>query len=183
MIIRGFLLASFVAAGLWLAAPAYAEMPTLAQIEGLIGAAKQKNSGPLAEFAGIYDLEKTCRPLKNRDLMLGVAWLQAKWVTWFEGDDFVFVQLLAPKNEIRGKLKFREDYIEPGGHTIKLYDVTWKSGSTDIMAFLPDQQLFDFKRNGKGFSANYTVRCHNEDQLLAAAREILELSRPSSNDH
>lgn len=174
MKIRRLRFAGFLAASLWPAAPAHAEMPTQVQIEALLNEAKQKNSGPLAEFAGLYDLEKTCRPLEHPDGLLGAIWLRTKWVTWFEDYDFVFVQLLAPKNVIRGKLKFRENYTAPNGDAVKLYDVTWRDGATDIMAFLPDRQFFDIKVKGKDFSAKYTVRCRNEEQILAAAREILE---------
>ncbi|HLH91565.1 MAG TPA: hypothetical protein VKX28_24210 [Xanthobacteraceae bacterium] len=147
----------------------------MAQIQSLLDNARKSNSGPLAEFAGIYDLGKTCARLENPDHLSGTLWLLSKWLTWFEGDDFVFVQLLAPKNLVRGKLKFREDFTDRSGHSVKLYDVTWRSGKTDILAFLPDRQFFDVKVEGKNFSANYTVRCRNEAELLAGVREIVEL--------
>ncbi len=167
MKIRRSLLAGLIVACLWPAAHALGDGPALAQIQALVGASKQKNSGPLAEFAGLYDLLKSCRPPAHADMLISTLWLQTKWVIWFEGDDLVFAQLLAPANVLRGKMEFRQDYTAPGGGpTIKLYGVAWKS-STDIVAFLPDRELFGGKFAGGEFTATYTVRCRNEDQLLA----------------
>jgi hypothetical protein len=175
MKIRTWLLAALAVAWLWPARQVLAEGVSLAQIQALVAQSKQKNSGPFAGFAGIYDLLKSCRPLEHPDVLLGTSWLQTKWVVWFEGDSIVFVQFLAPTNVIRGTLKFKQDYSERGAGTVKLYDVTWERGSTEVMAFLPDRELFDIKLEGGKFSAKYTLRCRNDDQLLGWAGDILRV--------
>jgi hypothetical protein len=102
-------------------------------------------------------------------------WLMAKWVVWFEGDDILFVTFPAPANVGRGTLKFRQDYTVSRGRTVKLYDVTWNGGDTDIVAFLPDRELFDGKFRFGKYTANYALRCNNEDQILDSTAEILRL--------
>ena len=179
MKLRKWLAAGLVAAVLGPAAPARAgERPTLAQIQALVSGYKQKSSGPLASFAGVYDLLKTCRPLEVQDGLMATVWLQGKWVVWFEGDELVFVQFLAPANVVRGTLKFKRDYAAPDGRTVKFYDVTWKGGDTEVVAFLPDRELFDVKFEGNDFTAAYTLRCRNEDQMLGWAGEAVQAMGP-----
>jgi hypothetical protein len=55
------LLAGLTVACLWSAAHA-AESPKLAQIKAVVGEYRQKSFGPLAGFAGVYDISKTCQP-------------------------------------------------------------------------------------------------------------------------
>src|SRR5262249_5454820 len=122
MKMRSWLLTGVTAAAwLWPATHA-AERPTLA-IQALVSASKQKNSGPLAQFAGVYDVAKSCKPMEDADGLLGTLWLTSKWVVWFEGDDLVFAQFLAPGNVVHGTLKFKRDYAQPRGPTLKLYEV------------------------------------------------------------
>ncbi len=175
MNIRTALLAGLTAACLGPAAPAAAESPQLAQIKAVVGAARQNSSGPLAEFSGVYDILKSCRPPDSPDAALGAMWLIAKSVIWFEGDDILVARFVNPAKVDRGTLKFKQDYTVPPGRTVKLYDVTWNAGSTDIMAFLPDRDLFDGKFEGRKFTFNYALRCRNEDQILGVTAEILQL--------
>jgi hypothetical protein len=120
----------------------------------------------LAGFAGVYDVLKSCRRLELVDVPLGTMWLMTKWVVWFEGDDLVFVQFLAPGNVVRGKLKFRQDYTSPDRRTVKLYDVVWQGGDTEIVSFLPDREIFGGKFGGKTLTFNYARRCGDEKQIL-----------------
>lgn len=176
MRIRTLLLAGLAAAWLWPAAQAAAEESAqLAQIKARISEARQKSSGPFAEFAGVYDILKSCRPPQQLDAALGAQWLIAKSVFWFEGDDILFFKFISPAKLERGTLKFKQDYAIARDRPIKLYDVIWKAGGTDIMAFLPDRDLFDGKFFGKKFTFNYGLRCGNEDQILVTTEKILRL--------
>jgi hypothetical protein len=177
MKIRTLSLAGLTAAWLWPAVHAAAEESAqLAQIKARISDARQKSSGPFAEFAGVYDILKSCRrPPEYADAALGTMWLIAKSVFWFEGDDIVFFKFISPTNAERATLKFKQDYAIARDRTIKLYDVAWKAGGTDIMAFLPDRDLFDGKFIGRKFTFNYALRCGNEDQILDATAAILRV--------
>lgn len=175
MNIRTLLLAGLAAVCLWPAAHAAAESAKLAQIRARIGDARQTSSGPLAGFAGVYDILKSCQPPEHMEPIGGTMWLIAKSVIWFEGDDMLFIPFTNPAKVERGTLKFKQDYTIPPGRTVKLYDVTWKAGDTDIMAFLADRDLFDGKFVGKKFTFNYALRCGNEDQIIESTGEILRL--------
>jgi len=86
MNIRTALLAGLTAACLWSAGHAAAEESTqLAQIKARVSEARQQSSGPFAEFAGVYDILKSCRPPERLDPTLGAQWLIAKSVFRFEG--------------------------------------------------------------------------------------------------
>jgi len=179
MKIRTALLAGLTAAGLWSAGHAAAEESTqLAQIKARVSEARQQSSGPFAEFAGVYDILKSCRPPERLDPALGVQWLIAKSVFRFEDDDIVFFKFISPAKAERATLKFKQDYAIARDRTVKLYDVIWQAGGTDIMAFLPDRDLFDGKFVGRKFSFNYALRCGNEDQILDSTAEILRLMNP-----
>jgi hypothetical protein len=178
MNIRTALLAGLTAACLWPAAHAAAESAQLAQIKARIGEARQNSSGPLAGFAGVYDILKSCRPVEHPDAALGAMWLIVKSVIWFEGDDILFASFTNPAKVERGKLKFKQDYTIPPRQPVKLYDLTWTAGDTDLVAFLSDRDLFDGKFIGRTFTFNYALRCSNEDQILGWTEEILRLIGP-----
>jgi hypothetical protein len=176
MNIRTALLAGLTAACLWPAGHAAAEENAqLAQIKARISEARQKSSGPFAEFAGVYDIDKSCRPPEHLDAVWGTMWLIAKSVFWFEGDDILFFKFISPAKLERATLKFKRDYAIAPDRTVKLYDVIWQAGGTDIMAFLRDRDLFDGKFVGKKFTFNYALRCRNEDQIIGTTAEILGL--------
>jgi len=176
MKIRTLLLVGLTAAWLWPAAHAAAEESAqLAQIKARVSDARQKSSGPLAEFAGVYDIDKSCRPPEHLDAAWGTMWLITKSVFWFEGDDIVFFKFISPANAERGTLKFKQDYAIARDRTVKLYEVIWKAGDTDIMAFLPDRDLFAGKFVGRKFTFDYALRCGNEDQIIDATTQILRL--------
>jgi hypothetical protein len=178
------LLAGLTVACLWSAAHA-AESPKLAQIKAVVGEYRQKSFGPLAGFAGVYDISKTCQPFVRKpaappnlpidDAFLGTKWMLAKSVIWFEGDDILFVEFVNPAKVDRGTLKFKQEYAMSSDLTVKLYDVKWNAGDTDIMAFLPDRDLFSGKFAGRTFSSDYALRCSNEDQIIGSTEEILRL--------
>jgi len=182
MKIRRSLLSGLIVACLWPAAHA-AESPQLAQIKARVSEARQKSFGPFASFAGVYDILKSCRPLGHPDrplsapdAPLGAQWLLTKSVIWFEGNDILHVKFVTPANVERGTLKFKQNYLmPPDGIIVKLYDVNWNAGDTDIMAFLPDRDLFDGKFDGRTFTFNYGLRCGNEDQIIGSTDEILRL--------
>src|SRR5690242_19277065 len=105
---RTSLLAGLVAACLWPAVHAAAEESAqLAQIKARVTDARQKSSGPLAEFAGVYDIDKSCRPPEHLNAVWDTMWLIAKSVFWFEGDDIVFFKFISPANAERATLKFK----------------------------------------------------------------------------
>lgn len=183
MKIRTSLLAGPIAACLWPAAQA-AESAKLAQIKAVISEYRQKSFGPLAGFAGVYDILKTCQPFVRRshapfadpaDAAVGTTWLLAKSVIWFEGDDMLFVGFVSATKVERATLKFKQDYAMSRDLTVKLYDVKWNAGDTDIMAFLPDRDLFGGRFAGRKFTFDYALRCGNEDQITGSTEEILRL--------
>jgi hypothetical protein len=174
MKIQASVLAGLIVACLWSVAHA-AESPKLAQIKAVISEYRQKNFGSLAGFAGVYDISKTCEPLGHPDVVLGTMWLLAKSVIWFEGEEILIVKFVTPTNVDRGTLKFKQDYAMSRDLTVKLYDVKWNAGDTDIMAFLPDRDLFGGKFSGRTFTFQYALRCANEDQIIGSAEEILRL--------
>ena len=172
MKIQTSLLVGLTVACLWPSAHA-AESPKLAQIKTLVSGYRQKSFGPFAHFAGVYDILKSCRP-SERDIGLGTEWLLAKSLIWFEGDNIIVVSFLTPAKVERGTLKFKQDYAMSRDLTIKLYDVNL-AGGTDIMAFLPDRDLFGGKFDGRKYDFYYAMRCANEDQIIESAEEILRL--------
>jgi hypothetical protein len=96
MRIRAVLLLCAAVGWLWPTVPTLAADDTLAQIEAMVRGYKQKGFGPFAGYAGVYDNLKSCKRLPTPDVLLGSVWLQTKWLTWFEGDDIVFIQFLVP---------------------------------------------------------------------------------------
>lgn len=182
MKIQTSLLAGLTATCLW--SVAHAESPKLAQIKAVISEYRQKNFGPLAGFAGVYDLSKTCQPFvrksappldKSDDAVFGTVWLLDKSVIWFEGNDILIVLFVSPTKVDRGTWKFKQDYSMSRDLTVKLYDVKWNAGDTDIMAFLPDRNLFNGKFAGRTYTSDYALRCSNEDQIIRSTEEILRL--------
>jgi len=97
------------------------ESAQLAQIKARVSEARQQSSGPFAEFAGVYDILKSCRPPERLDPALGVQWLIAKSVFRFEGDDLVFFKFISPAKAERATLKFKQDYAIARDRTVKLY--------------------------------------------------------------
>jgi hypothetical protein len=71
--------------------------------------------------------------------------------------------------------KFKQDYFMSRDHTVKLYDVRWDAGDPDIMAFLPNRDLFGGRFSGPTFTFQDAVRCGDEDQIIGSAGEILGL--------
>ena len=185
MKIQPSLLAGLTVACLWSVAHA-AESSQLAQIKAVVGEYRQKSFGPLAGFAGVYDISKTCKPFVRKksdaplnlpadDAVLGTMWLLAKSVIWFEGNDILIALFVSPTKVDRGTWKFKQDYAMSRDLTVKLYDVKWNAGDTDIMAFLPDRDLFGGKSSGRTFTFQYALRCANEDPIIGSAEEILRL--------
>jgi hypothetical protein len=182
MKIQTSLLAGLTAAYLWSVAHAV-ESPKLAQIKAVISEYRQKSFGPLAGFAGVYDISKTCQPFvrksapldKSNDAGFGTIWLLDKSVIWFEGNDILIVLFVSPTKVDRGTWKFKQDYSMSRDLTVKLYDVKWDAGDTDIMAFLPDRDLFSGKFTGRTYTSDYALRCSNEDQIIGSTEEILRL--------
>jgi len=161
------------------------ESSKLAQIKAVISEYRQKSFGPLAGSAGVYDIGKTCEPfVRNPDeplnlpadaAVLGTMWLLDKSVIWFEGNDILIVLFVSPTKVDRGTWKFKQDYTISRDLTVKLYDVKWNAGDTDIMAFLPDRDLFRGKFSGRTYTSDYALRCSNEDQIIKSTEEILRL--------
>jgi hypothetical protein len=102
-------------------------------------------------------------------------WLLDKSVIWFEGNDILIALFVSPSKVDRGTWKFRQDYAISRDLTVKLYDVKWNAGDTDIMAFLPDRDLFGGKFSDRTFTFDYAQRCSNEDQIIRSTEEILRL--------
>jgi hypothetical protein len=135
-----------------------------------------------------YDSSKTCQPFVRKpaaspnlpvdDAVFGTMWLLDKSVIWFEGNDVLIVLFISPTKVDRGTWKFKQDYAMSRDLTVKLYDVKWNSGDTDVMAFLPDRDLFGGKFAGRTFSSDYALRCSNEDQIIGSTEEILRLMGP-----
>jgi hypothetical protein len=182
MKIQKSLLAGLTVACLWSVAHA-AESTQLAQIKAVISEYRQKSFGPLASFAGVYDISKTCEPFvrksapldKTDNAVFGTLWLLGKSVIWFEGNDILFVMFVSPTKVDRGTWKFKQDYSMSRDLTVKLYDVKWNAGDTDIMAFLPDRDLFSGKFTGRTYTYDYALRCSNEGQVIGSTEEILRL--------
>jgi hypothetical protein len=157
----------------------------LGQIKTVISEYRQKSFGPLAGFAGVYDISKTCQPFVRKpdaplnlpvdDAVFGTMWLLDKSVIWFEGNDILIALFVSPTKVDRGTWKFKQDYSMSRDLTVKLYDVKWNAGDADIMAFLPDRDLFGGKFAGRTFSSDYALRCSNEDQIIGSTEEILRL--------
>lgn len=182
MKIQTSLLVGLTLTYLWPAAHA-AENTKLAQIKTLISEYRQKNFGPFAGFAGVYDISRTCQPFVSKsvpiaalnkvdDTVAGTYWLLSKSLIWFEGDAIVTVIFLYPDKVDRGTLKFKKDYAISSGLTLKLYDVNYAGGGSDVMAFLPDRDLFDGKFDGKNYDFSYAMRCTNENQIIGSIEEI-----------
>jgi hypothetical protein len=175
MQLRTSLLAGLTAACLWPATSRAADSPKLAQIKARISEARQASSGPLAGFAGIYDISDSCRPIERPDAGLGTLWLLGKSVIWFAGDDMLLVKFVTPDKVERATLRFRQTYAVPRERTIKLYDLTWTAGGHDIVGFLPDWELFGGHFRGAKFTVSYAMRCRNEDEITGATEAILRL--------
>jgi hypothetical protein len=156
------------------APPASASDDRLSLIRKVMREYPGKNSGALRQFAGIYDLAKSCDAqsgLQDPSAVMKPVLLMGKQVIWFEGNVMVLVNFQKPDAVSRWQLTFQRDFPTDGG-VVKIYEIADGNRPSQRIGFFNDMMMFDPTIKDNQLVYGFAKRCRNEAEMLEWVKKV-----------